>query len=99
MFGLSQITIDSINAIFVNYQSILKVIVYGSRAKGNYKEGSDIDLALFGNGLDFKVISEIDCKIDDLMLPYKIDLCIYNHLENSDLKDHINKVGRLFFEK
>ena len=99
MFGLSQMTIDSINAIFANYQNILKVVLYGSRAKGNYKEDSDIDLALFGNNLNLKILHEIDLKIDDLMLPYKIDLCIYDSLENRDLKEHINRVGKVLLRQ
>ncbi len=98
MFGLTHAHINSINSVFKNYNCIIKVILYGSRAKGNYRNGSDIDLTLIGNDIDLSTLMKIENELDDLLLPYKIDLSILNKIENSELKDHINRVGKVFYE-
>jgi len=99
MYGLNQQYIGSINDIFSQYHQISKVILFGSRAKGNYKAGSDIDLTIFGDEIDLKLFHKIELEMDDLLLPYKVDLSIYNDLKNEDLKEHINRVGVIFFQK
>ena len=73
--------------------------MYGSRAKGNYRNGSDIDLTLIGKKLDLSKQFIIETELDDLLLPYKIDLSIYHKIENQDLIDHIKRVGSLFYKK
>jgi len=99
MFGLSNNHIDLINSVFTKYDCISKVVVYGSRAKGNYRIGSDIDLTLFGDNIDFDILLKIENKLDDLLLPYNIDLSIFNKIENNDLIEHINRVGIIFYER
>jgi predicted nucleotidyltransferase len=98
-YGLEQNSIDKIISIFKNYQQIEKVVLYGSRAKGNYKKGSDIDLTLFGKDLDLLIQHKIEIEIDDLLLPYSIDLSIYSDISNMDLISHIDKVGRTLYKK
>ncbi|NLJ78852.1 MAG: nucleotidyltransferase domain-containing protein, partial [Tissierellia bacterium] len=71
----------------------------GSRAKGNYRNGSDIDLALLGKDLDLQYINRIHLDIDELYLPYKLDLVIYSRIENNDLIDHIDRVGIVIYER
>ena len=68
MFGLSDTVIDDLKGIFKQYPNIEEVLIFGSRAKGNYLEGSDIDLALIGEGLTFDTIMDINIKIEDLEL-------------------------------
>ena len=63
MFGLSDIVIDDLKGVFKQYPNIEEVRIFGSRAKGNYSEGSDIDLALIGEGLTFDTIMDINIKI------------------------------------
>ena len=84
-FGLSQKNIDSINAIFAQYSAVKKAIIYGSRAKGNYKTGSDIDLTLIEDDLNFTELLEMENKLDDLLLPYKIDLSQKRIISNPEL--------------
>jgi len=72
--------------------------LYGSRAKGNYKPGSDIDLTLKGIGLDLKLINKISIELDDLLLPYTFDLSIYNAIDDPALIEHIERVGTTFFK-
>ena len=98
-FGLSTDTIEKINAIFAKYPSVEKVIIYGSRAKGNYKNGSDIDLTLIGEKITNQDRTNIFFDLDDLPIPYSFDLSIFSKLDHEDLKDHINRVGKVFFER
>ena len=72
--------------------------MYGSRAKGNYKPGSDIDLTLKGKELNLKLLNKISLELDDLLLPYTFDLSIYHHIKQPDLIDHIVRVGKVFYK-
>ena len=98
-FGLKESTINRINAVFSQYPDIEKVVLYGSRAKGNYREGSDIDLTLMGNALSHAQLNRIETQIDDLLLPYTIDLSIFESIDNANLIDHIRQVGVVFYER
>ncbi len=73
-YGLKEKTIEQIQNVFSKFIMVEKVVLYGSRAKGNPKKGSDIDIALYGNGLNLKIIRKIENELDDLMLPYCFDL-------------------------
>jgi predicted nucleotidyltransferase len=99
MFGLKENHINLIKSVFKKYVNIEKVVLYGSRAKGNYKNGSDIDLTLIGENLDLTSLLKIEDELDDLLLPYKIDLSVFHKIENPDLIDHINRVGIIFYTK
>ena len=98
-FGLKQSTIDRINAVFSQYPDIEKVVLYGSRAKGNYREGSDIDLTLMEGALSHAQLNSIETQIDDLLLPYTIDLSLFESIDNVNLIDHIRRVGVVFYER
>lgn len=99
IYGLPKTTIDAINSIFINYPQIEKAILYGSRARGNFRNGSDIDLTLIGYDLSFSVLSKIEWELDDLLLPYKIDLSNYATIKNEDLLENIDQIGKVFYEK
>ena len=96
-YGLGIHIITRINSVFMKYSQIDKVILYGSRAKGNFENGSDIDLCLIGIEINLNVLHKIENELDDLLLPYSIDLSNYSHISNDDLLDHINRVGKDFF--
>ncbi|PCJ18795.1 MAG: hypothetical protein COB02_10200 [Candidatus Cloacimonadota bacterium] len=93
MYGLNQSLIDDLITIFSNFQQIDKVVLYGSRAKGNYRKGSDIDLSFFGETLNLNAIFKIQDKIEDLDSPYLFDLSIFHQIDNPDLIDHIKRIG------
>ena len=86
-FGLSEVEINKINSVFEKYEQIKKVILYGSRAIGNFKPSSDIDLTLVTDTTDLSFLFKIENQIDDLLLPYKVDLSIYALLDNENLKE------------
>ena len=98
MFGLPDKTIEAINGIFSRYPGIDKVIIYGSRARGDYENGSDIDLTICGGvSLDDKF--RISGQIDDLPIPYTCDLSIFHGIKNENLVEHIERVGQVFYER
>ncbi len=99
-YGLPQSTIQKINAVLSRYPQVEKAILYGSRAKGNYKNGSDIDLTLRGGtDLSLNVLYKILDDLDELLLPYTIDLSIFNDIGDPDVIEHIQRVGVIFYDK
>lgn len=98
--GLSASTIEKIQSVFGQYSQIDSVILYGSRAKGNYRPGSDIDLTIKlkpGFVPDLSLHHRIATQLDDLDLIYTIDLSFYQQIENPDLIEHIDRVGIRFY--
>lgn len=98
-YGLEKETIEKIIGIFAQYGAVQEAIIYGSRAKGNYKPGSDIDLTLKGDDLNLKILNQISLSLDELLLPYTFDLSIYHHIQQTDLIDHILRVGEVFYRR
>ncbi|MBX9636916.1 MAG: nucleotidyltransferase domain-containing protein [Nitrosomonas sp.] len=78
-FGLSPVTLEKLNTVFAQHGAIDSVLIYGSRAKGNFRAGSDIDLTIKGDEIPFTEFMQIEDQIDDLMLPYTVDLSQYYH--------------------
>ena len=99
-YGLPQATFQKICGVLSRYPQVEKAILYGSRAKGNYKNGSDIDLTLRGGAdLTLNVIYKILNDLDELLLPYTIDLSIFDDISDLDVIEHIQRVGITFYEK
>jgi predicted nucleotidyltransferase len=96
-FGLPPATLDKLNSVFARHPAIASVLIYGSRAKGNYRLGSDIDLTIKGEEIPFAEFMQIEDQIDDLMLPYTIDLSQYRQLSNAELIAHIDRVGVVIY--
>ena len=97
--GLSETTIQKIHAVLSRYPRVEKAILYGSRAKGNYKNGSDIDLTLHGSELTLNLIYRILDDLDELLLPYSIDLSSFKDISDPDVIEHIQRVGVKFYDK
>jgi predicted nucleotidyltransferase len=99
-YGLPQSTYQEICSVLSRYPQVEQAILYGSRAKGNYKNVSDIDLTLRGGAdLTLRVLYKITDELDDLLLPYTIDLSIYVNIGDPDVIEHIRRVGVTFYEK
>jgi len=99
LFGLGEDVINKINSIFLKYPKIEQAIIFGSRAKGNFRPGSDIDLVLISPNGTLSDQLEIENQLDDLLLPYKIDLSLMHQIDNPDLLDHIRRLGKTFYRK
>jgi predicted nucleotidyltransferase len=99
-FGLRQSDIDTIVLILSAYSKVKQAIQFGSRAKGNYRNGSDVDIAIKTEELSFEQLSEISVRLnEDTCLPYKFDVLIYETIVNAELLDHINRIGICFYKK
>ena len=100
MFGLDPDTERNIKQAFAEIPVIDKVILYGSRAKGNYRNGSDIDITLFGDKLTLSnSVYPLTDGLEDLNLPYMFDISIFSHLDNEDLIEHIHRAGKVLYLK
>jgi predicted nucleotidyltransferase len=98
-FGLKIEVIEQIQTVLRKYKQVEKAILYGSRAKGNFRNGSDIDLTLAGKDLTLEIQYKIMEDLEELFLPYIIDLSIFHQISNPDLVEHIERVGIVFFER
>lgn len=97
-FGLSENTIQILKSYFSKIPEIKTVKIYGSRAMGNYRKGSDVDFALYGN-INKDLVKKVCFEIDELNIPYMFDITDYTTIQNKELKEHIDKYGKLFFER
>jgi predicted nucleotidyltransferase len=97
-FGLSDTVIKELQDVFRQHANIKKVLIFGSRSKGNYRAGSDIDLAVIGTNIDYRQLLEIQTQIDDLEMLYSIDLLNYDSKVGTPIGDHIDRVGQVFYE-
>lgn len=98
-FGLPEPVIQKIHAVFSKYDEVGRVILYGSRAKGTYRPSSDIDLCIEGPGLNLTQLLYIEHELDELLLPWKIDLSLKHKIDNQALLEHIRVHGILFFSR
>ena len=100
LYGLSDKTLNTLDAIFRKYPGINQAIIYGSRAKGNYRKGSDIDLSLkTADNFTFTDLLHIGTDFDDSDMPYFVDVSIYEKISNPDLKAHIDRVGKVLYSR
>jgi len=97
-YGLTDRTFNTLNSIFQKYSGIKQVVLYGSRAKGKYRNGSDIDLTLkTDDAFTHSDLLHISGDFDDSNIPYFVDVSIYDKLSNPDLKAHIDRVGKVLY--
>ena len=99
-FGLSEQTLQKIHSVLIQYPQVEKVVLYGSRARDDYRNGSDIDLTLYGGEeLTHTVVSQIVVDLDDQLLPYTIDLSIFKNIRNPNMIKEIERVGKVFYRR
>jgi uncharacterized protein len=97
--GLSETTVERIRGVLAHFPEVENAVLYGSRAKGTHRPGSDIDLTLCGSGLGKTQLARIDEEMDDLLLPYQMDLSLFASLTHPALLDHIRRVGVVLYER
>lgn len=98
-FGLTERDMKTIRSVFQSYPEVKTVHVFGSRAKGNYRPGSDVDLAIMNKGVNSTVLSRLIGKFEESNLPYNIDLVDFTKLTKREFIDHISRVGTPFFKQ
>lgn len=98
-YGLSEEVVNKIISVLAECPEVSSAILYGSRAKGTYRPASDIDITLMGDGLSHDLLLNIEIALDNLLLPYKIDLSLHSQIDNVNLLEHIDRVGVPLFTK
>jgi len=93
-FGLLDTDIEAIIKMLSKQPKVISAFIFGSRAKGNYHNGSDVDIVLKGNELDFETLNQLSFWLnEDTAMPYKFDLLNYDSIKEPALKEHIDRVG------
>ena len=99
-FGLTDKDIEIIRSAIEAHPEIDEVLVFGSRAMGNYKHGSDVDLAIKGTGVSLRIISRLTAQLnDELPLPYEFDVIDYASIDTPALTEHIDSAGKVLFSR
>jgi predicted nucleotidyltransferase len=98
-WGLNDAAVAAIRSVLARHPEVERATLYGSRAKGTFKPGSDIDLTLIGPGLTMEILGRIQSELEEGSLPYHIDLSILSQISHAELLDHINRVGVVFYDR
>ena len=98
LFGLKNEVIEAATAVFSRYKQIEKVVLFGSRAKGNYKNGSDIDIAISGMELQLNDQLRMMNELEELEMPYTFDVAFLHHISNPALLEHIKRIGIVIYD-
>jgi predicted nucleotidyltransferase len=99
-FGLTDKDLLLIRVAIEAHPEIEEVLVFGSRAMGNHKNGSDVDLAIKGNGISLRTISRLAAQLnEELPLPYTFDVVDYALIDTPALKEHIDSRGEVLFQR
>ncbi len=97
-FGLQIEDIAAIVSVLVQYPSVQTALIFGSRAKGNYKQGSDVDIALQGEKMSDRVAADVAYQLnEETVMPYVFDVLSYHTIANPDLTAHIDRVGQQLY--
>ncbi len=97
-FGLTDADMRTITTVLGRYPGVETALIFGSRAKGTFRRGSDVDIALKGPTLTYRTVAEIsDFLNEETIMPYHFDILAYHAIDNPDLIDHIDRVGMVFF--
>jgi len=98
MFGLKTSDIDSICTTLQAFPEVEDAVIFGSRAKGNFRKGSDVDLALFGQNVNIDTAQQVAFEMNEkTLMPYRFDVLSFADLSNPDLADHIRRVGVIIY--
>jgi len=98
-FGLSSKTIEKLQRVLAHHASVKQAWLFGSRAWGNFQAGSDIDLALEGQAITHAEQLQIMNEIDDLLLPYQVDLLLMKKISNPELSKRIKQDGKMIYQR
>lgn len=98
-YSLQQRDRDFLLAAFGQFPEIEQVLIFGSRAKGNTRAGSDIDLAVKSAVVMDMTITQLRAMLNDLPLPFFFDIVDCKTIQNKNLAEHINRVGQIVYKK
>ena len=98
-FGLPESAIEAIQQVLAAHPEVEQALVYGSRAMGRQRPASDIDLTLIGAAIDVGTLARIEAELDDLLLPWMIDLSRLADLSHPPLLNHVERVGQVLYRR
>lgn len=98
-FGLNDTELQALRTTLASIPEVEEAIIYGSRARGTNRAASDIDITLKGSALTYLQLALLDARIDDLYLPYFVDLSLFSMLKNPDLLESIDREGKVLYKK
>lgn len=99
-FGISDNSWKIIIHTLSLFKEVERASIFGSRSKGNYKKGSDIDIVIYGPEVNEELALNISAKLnEELPTPYFYDVLSYSSIESDELIEHIDKVGKMFYKK
>lgn len=99
MYGLTDMEMEQIRSIFASHKEVKQVWLYGSRARDEHQHYSDVDLMLVGKDVDLTCMAQIDEQLDDLLLPYRFDICAQHRINNIALMANIHRDGRMLYAR
>lgn len=97
MYGLKDSDLETIRQTLKKHPNVYEAILFGSRAKGTHRPGSDVDLALKGTNLEQTVVQVSLYLNQESILPYDFDIIDYHSINNQELIDHITRVGKVIY--
>lgn len=97
-FGLNDASLERIREVLNRCSSISSAVVFGSRAMGREKVYSDIDIALFGP-VNLYELGRVRTELEELPIPQKCDVHIYDAIQSDDLRRHIDTWGKQLFSR
>mgnify|MGYP002781376952 CR=1 FL=1 len=95
--GLDERTLQQIRGVLTRFSEVREAVLFGSRAKGTHRAGSDIDLAIVGEGVDWRTLGRIDDAFDDLLLPYRFSLITLGQTTDPEVAAHVQRVGHTLY--
>lgn len=99
-FGIPTKSMTLIKKAMAEIREIERAVIFGSRSMGNYKNGSDVDMVIYGNDITMNLVNKLSMELNEILpLPYYFDIFHYESLENVQLKEHIDKFGKMFYTK
>jgi predicted nucleotidyltransferase len=95
--GLTDKDRSGIRAVLAATPAIRRAVLFGSRAMGNFRPASDVDLALEGDDIRLQDLLSLKARISQLNLPIEVDLAIRARIDNPDLENHIKTFGKEWY--
>jgi len=99
-YGLKDEYIQTFLEIIAKFDNVEKVALFGSRATGNHKKASDVDIVIFGENVNAALACAIKFEIEEeTIIPYFFDVIAYQVIKNEKLKEHIDKKSIILWNK
>ena len=97
--GLPSEACDQVLAEIQKQTPVQRVVLYGSRALGRHRSGSDVDLCLTAPAMTLEQLLQLGAQLDDLLLPWSIDLQLDHLISHEGLREHIERAGVCLWQR